>query len=70
MGSGGILKELCRNEVVAYKSSFCNSTNNQAKIGAAIFGMTWALKLGYRKILLEMESMLTVKWIKQKSTTQ
>ena len=59
-----------RNELVAYTSSFCNGTNNQEKIGAAISGMTWAFKLGDRKVLLEMESMVTIKWIIQNPTTQ
>lgn len=43
---------------------------NQQEIGAAIVGMSWALELGYMKIILEMESMLTVNWILEKCTPQ
>lgn len=54
--------------------SFCitfgRGTNNEANIQEAIFVMTWALEMGYRKILLEEDSILLVEWIMQKSKPQ
>ena len=32
--------------LLAYTTPLGNGSNNQAEIGAAIYGMTWALELG------------------------
>ncbi|XP_015081347.1 uncharacterized protein LOC107024957 [Solanum pennellii] len=37
---------------------------------AAILGLTWALKLGYRNIVLERDSQLVVKWINPQASPQ
>ena len=37
------------------------------KIGAARFGIYWSLELGYMNIILEMDPILAVKWILEKT---
>ena len=50
--------------------SLGNGRDKQAEIGTTISGKTWALELGYRKIILKFDSMLTVNWILKKATPQ
>lgn len=40
---GGILRDQAGKLLVTYTPSLGNGTNNNAEIGAAIFGMTWNL---------------------------
>ncbi|KAK4731482.1 hypothetical protein R3W88_024470 [Solanum pinnatisectum] len=54
--------------LLAFATPLGEGTNNTAEIEAAIFGMTWALELGYRNIILEVDSQLLVDWIMSKST--
>lgn len=54
------------NLILDFTSPIGNCTKNQEKFGASIFGMTWALELGYMKIILEMDCMLIVNWILKK----
>ena len=53
--------------LLAYTTPLGNGSNNQAEIGAAIYGMTWALELGYRKIIIELDSQLVVQSISKKT---
>ena len=41
-------------------------TNNKVEIEATIVGLNWALELGYRNIILEIDSLLVVHWILKK----
>jgi len=53
--------------VLAFATPLGEGTNNQAEAEAAIFGMTWAFELGYRKLILEVDSQLLVDWIMHKA---
>lgn len=46
--------------VMAFAAPLGVGTKNQAKLRAAIFGLTLGLEMGYRKILLEVELQLLV----------
>lgn len=37
---------------MAFATTFSEGTNNKAETEAAIFGLTWALELGYKNILV------------------
>ena len=45
-------------------------TNNKVEIEATIVGLNWALELGYRNIILELDSQLVVHWILKKAAPQ
>ncbi|KAH0661509.1 hypothetical protein KY284_026440 [Solanum tuberosum] len=53
--------------LLAFATPLGEVTNNQAEIGEAIFGMTWVLQLGYKSVILEVDSQLLVDWITQKA---
>uniref|UniRef100_M1DRY4 RNase H family protein n=1 Tax=Solanum tuberosum TaxID=4113 RepID=M1DRY4_SOLTU len=53
--------------LIAFTTPLGEGTNNQAEVEAAIFGMTWSLELGYRNVLLEVDSQLLVDWIRHKT---
>lgn len=55
---------------MAFATTLGEGTNNRAEMDAYIFGMTWALEMGYRNIILELDSQLVVKCINQKATPQ
>ena len=56
--------------MMAFAATLGEGINNKAEIEAAIFGLTWALELGYRRIILELDSQLVVKWINKQATPQ
>ncbi|XP_015160977.1 uncharacterized protein [Solanum tuberosum] len=60
IGAGGILRDQEGEMLLAFATTLGEGTNNQAEIGAAIFGMTWVLQLGYKKVFLEVDSQLLV----------
>ena len=70
LGAGGILRDKSGQMLMAFASTLGEGTNNKAEIEAAIFGLTWALELGYRSIILGLDSQLVVKWINQQATPQ
>lgn len=53
---------------MAFVAALGTRTNNKAEMEAAIFGLTWALELGYRNIVQELDSQLVVKWINQQAS--
>lgn len=55
---------------MAFTTPQGEGTNNKAEIEATNFGLTWAVKLGYKNILLELDSQLVVHWILQKAPPQ
>lgn len=63
----------CRNHLgdllFAYSSPMDIGTNNQAELEAACFCLCWCLYLGYRKVLLEMDSEISMNWIKLQTQT-
>ncbi|XP_015075436.1 uncharacterized protein LOC107019451 [Solanum pennellii] len=67
LGAGGILRDKHGKLVMAFTTPLGEGTNNKAEIEAAIFGLTWALELGYRNIILELDSQLLVHWILKKA---
>lgn len=56
LGTGGILRDKPGQMLMAIAANLGEGTNNKAEIEAAIFCLTWALELGYRSIVLEMDS--------------
>ncbi|KAK4707184.1 hypothetical protein R3W88_033257 [Solanum pinnatisectum] len=56
--------------LLAFATPLGEGTNNQAELESAIFGMTWSLELGYKKIILEVDSQLVVDWIMNKNNPQ
>ncbi|KAK6780036.1 hypothetical protein RDI58_022220 [Solanum bulbocastanum] len=67
LGAGGIIRDHRGEIILAFSTPMGEGTNNQAEIGAAIFGMTWLIQLGYRNVLLEVDSQLLVDWIMAKT---
>ncbi|KAH0660308.1 hypothetical protein KY289_029056 [Solanum tuberosum] len=59
IGAGGILRDQNGEMLLAFVTRL-GEGNNQAEIGAAIFGMTWVLQLGYKNVLLKVDSQLLV----------
>ncbi|XP_015084239.1 uncharacterized protein LOC107027648 [Solanum pennellii] len=70
LGAGGILREKQGKVVTAFATPLGEGTNNKAEIEAAIFRLTWALKLGYRNIILELDFQLVVQWVLKKAVPQ
>ena len=68
--AGGTLREKQGKVVMAFATPLGEGTNNKAKIEASIFGLTWALELGYRNIILELDSQLVVQWVLKKAVPQ
>ncbi|XP_015068668.1 uncharacterized protein LOC107013221 [Solanum pennellii] len=66
IGARGILIDHEVNLILVFTLPLGSGTNNQEELGATIFGISWALEQGYRKIILEMDSMLAINWILQK----
>ncbi|XP_055807012.1 uncharacterized protein LOC129875801 [Solanum dulcamara] len=64
IGGGGLLSNNQGDLLFAFSTPFGEGTNNQSKILAAIFGLTWCLQLGYTKVILEVDSELVIRWIK------
>ena len=56
LGAGGILRDKNGRLVMAFTTPLGEGTNNKDEIEEAIFGLTWAIELGYRNIILELDS--------------
>lgn len=67
IGAESILRDHEGNLILEFFPPLVNGTKNHGEIGAAIFGLSWALELGHIKIIFEMDSILTVRWILQKN---
>ncbi|KAK4707022.1 hypothetical protein R3W88_033409 [Solanum pinnatisectum] len=67
LGARGIIRDHRGEIILAFSTPMGEGTNNQAEIGAAIFGMTWILQLGYKNVLLEVDSQPLVDWIMAKT---
>lgn len=52
---------------MAFTTLFDEGTNNKAEIEAATFRSDWALELGFKKIMQEVDSLLLVVWILEKN---
>ena len=52
---------------MAFATSLDEGSNNKAETEASLFGLVWALELGYRNIIMELDSQLVVQWISRKS---
>ena len=70
LGAGGILRDKYGRLVIAFTTPHGEGTNNKAEIEAAMFCLTWAIELGYRNIILEIDSQLVLHWILKKSLPQ
>ncbi|KAK4729613.1 hypothetical protein R3W88_022601 [Solanum pinnatisectum] len=58
IGAGGIIRDHRGEMILAFATPLGEGTNNQAEVRAAIFGMTWLLQIGYRNVILEVDSQL------------
>ncbi|KAH0746322.1 hypothetical protein KY285_007979 [Solanum tuberosum] len=67
IGAGGILRDHKGQMILAFATRLGEDTNNQAEMEAAIFGLTWSLQVGYRNVILEVDSQLLVDWIMLKT---
>nr|XP_010315780.1 uncharacterized protein LOC104644285 [Solanum lycopersicum] len=70
MGVGGILRDKSDRLVMALTTPLGEGTNNKAELEAVILGLTWALELGYKNIILELVSQLVVHWILKEAAPQ
>ena len=68
--AGGILRENHGRFGMAFTTLMGEGTNNKAEIEAPVFGLNWAIELGYRNIILEIDSQLVVHWILKKVIPQ
>ena len=66
----GILRDQEGKLQIAFASPLGEGTINQVEIEASIFGMTCPLLLGYKQVILELDSQLVVKWILHKTIPQ
>lgn len=67
IGAGGILRDKESKLVLAFATPLGEGTSSKAEMEAALFGLSWALELGYRKIIIELDSQLVVQWISKKT---
>ena len=51
LGVGGILRDKVGKLLMDFAATLGEGTNNKAEIEEAIFGLTWPLELGYKKII-------------------
>ena len=68
--AGGILRDNHGRMVMAFTTPIGVGTNNMAETEAAIFRLSWALELGYRNIILDLDSQIVVNCILKKATPQ
>ncbi|XP_069145909.1 uncharacterized protein [Solanum lycopersicum] len=66
IGAGGIIRDKEGKMIMAFSTPLGEGSNNQAEIEAALFGLTWAFELGFKNILLDLDSLLVVQWISNK----
>ncbi|XP_069154358.1 uncharacterized protein [Solanum lycopersicum] len=62
-GGGGILRDHQGKLIYAFSIPFGFGTSNFAEIQAALHGLNWCHQHGFKKIILEVDSELLVKWI-------
>ena len=62
-GGGGILRDNQGKLIYAFSIPLGFGTNNSAEIQAALHGLNWCQQHGFKKIILEVDSELLVKWI-------
>ena len=55
-GAGGILRDKEGKMVMAFATPLGEGTNNTAEAEAVLFGLSWALELGHRNILIELDA--------------
>lgn len=65
IGAGGIIRNHKGNLIYAFATPLGLGSNNQAEVQAAVFGIIWCIQHGYSRVMLEVDSELLVKWLKQ-----
>ncbi|KAK4717973.1 hypothetical protein R3W88_016311 [Solanum pinnatisectum] len=68
IGGGGILRDDQGDIIYAFAIPLGEGTNNQAEVQAASYGLNWCIQHGYTNIILEVDSELLIKWLKQNSS--
>lgn len=69
MGAGGIVRNNQGDFIFAFTAFLGAGTNNQAEMEVASIGHSWCLQLGYKRVILEVDSELVVRWINQPRST-
>ena len=67
IGAGGIIRDKDGKLILAFATSLGEGSNNKAETEAALFGLVKALELGFKNIIMELDSQLVVHWINKKS---
>ncbi|WMV22613.1 hypothetical protein MTR67_015998 [Solanum verrucosum] len=67
IGGGGILRNDQGKMIHAFSIPLGTGTNNQADVQATFKGIHWCVQHGYRRIHLEIDSELLVKWLNASS---
>ena len=62
-GGGGILRDDQGKLIYAFSIPLAFGTNNFAEIQAALYGLNWCQQHGFKRLILEVDSELLVKWI-------
>ncbi|KAH0702354.1 hypothetical protein KY290_017641 [Solanum tuberosum] len=68
IGGGGILRDHLGRMIYAFAIPLGTGTNNQAELQAASHGIFWCIQHGYKKIHLEVDSKLVIKWLSKQLT--
>ncbi|WMV50120.1 hypothetical protein MTR67_043505 [Solanum verrucosum] len=63
IGEGGILRDHLGRMIYAFAIPLGTGTNNQVELQAASHGIFWCIQHGYKKIHLEVDSELVIKWL-------
>lgn len=63
IGGGGIIRDSICDLLFPFSTPLCEGTNNQAELGAVLFGLAWCIQLGCNKVILELDYELSYKWI-------
>uniref|UniRef100_M1DB97 RNase H family protein n=1 Tax=Solanum tuberosum TaxID=4113 RepID=M1DB97_SOLTU len=67
IGAGGIIRNQDGEMILAFATPLGEGSNNLAELRAAVFGMSWLIHLGYKNVILEVDSQLLVDWITLKA---
>lgn len=69
MGVSGICRNHLGDLIFDFSSPMGVGYNNQVVLEVAYFGLCWCLHLGYKKVILEMDSELSMKWTNHQTYT-
>ncbi|KAG2713072.1 hypothetical protein I3843_04G149000 [Carya illinoinensis] len=68
-GGGGVIRDEGGRFLATFSSKYGIGTNNEAELKALIGGLTLCKELGLVNLVIESDSMLVVKWLREKMCT-